>query len=148
LLKDVTPYQHQRDIGVFENIFETVNSGFAQALYEDYLRDPSSVPPEWRELFEDGLMGRMPRETAEAELGGDEGKAATPTTGSSESRQLVTGPALRLLHNMEASLAVPTATSSGRYEGPSTASSSRGGKSSPSPISLGGPSCWPRGTSP
>ncbi len=111
MLKDVTPYQHQRDIGVFENIFETVNSGFAQALYEDYLRDPSSVPPEWRELFEDGLMGRMPRETAEAELGGDEGKAATPTTGSSESRQLVTGPALRLLHNMEASLAVPTATS-------------------------------------
>jgi hypothetical protein len=24
---------------VFENVFETVNSGFAQALYEDYLRD-------------------------------------------------------------------------------------------------------------
>jgi len=34
---------------VFENVFETVNSGFAQALYEDYLKDPASVPPEWRE---------------------------------------------------------------------------------------------------
>ena len=31
---------------VFDNIFETVNSAFAQALYEDYLRDPASVPPD------------------------------------------------------------------------------------------------------
>ena len=33
---------------MFDNVFETVNSGFAQAMYEDYLRDPDSVPPEWR----------------------------------------------------------------------------------------------------
>jgi hypothetical protein len=45
---------------VFENVFETINSGFAQALYEDYLRDPSSVPEEWRELFDNGLKGAQP----------------------------------------------------------------------------------------
>jgi 2-oxoglutarate decarboxylase len=45
---------------VFENIFETVNSGFAQVLYEDYLRDPGSVSAEWRALFENGLQGIRP----------------------------------------------------------------------------------------
>ncbi len=45
---------------MFENIFETVNSGFAQALYEDFLRDPSSVAPEWRAFFESGVRGEEP----------------------------------------------------------------------------------------
>ncbi|MCH8254300.1 MAG: hypothetical protein IID06_03035, partial [Gemmatimonadetes bacterium] len=45
---------------VFENIFETVNSGFAQALYEDFLRDPSSVAPEWRAFFDSGVRGEEP----------------------------------------------------------------------------------------
>ena len=45
---------------MFDNIFETVNSGFAQALYEDYLRDPASVPAEWRTLFDQGLKGEAP----------------------------------------------------------------------------------------
>ena len=30
------------------NVFETANAGFAQAIYEDYLRDPALVAPEWR----------------------------------------------------------------------------------------------------
>ncbi len=45
---------------MFENIFETVNSGFAQALYEDFLRDRSSVDPEWRAFFESGVRGDEP----------------------------------------------------------------------------------------
>ncbi len=49
---------------MFENIFETVNSGFAQALYEDFLKDPASVPPEWRALFENGLRGVQPATAA------------------------------------------------------------------------------------
>ncbi len=108
---------------MFENIFETVNSGFAQALYEDYLRDPQSVPPEWRELFENGLQGDAPvsavgaGDTAGAGAAG--GAAATAERGSPAptapsapgSPQRITGPALRLLQNMEVSLEVPTATS-------------------------------------
>ncbi|MCZ6915907.1 MAG: multifunctional oxoglutarate decarboxylase/oxoglutarate dehydrogenase thiamine pyrophosphate-binding subunit/dihydrolipoyllysine-residue succinyltransferase subunit [Gemmatimonadetes bacterium] len=88
---------------MFEDVFETVNSGFAQALYEDYLNDPTSVPPEWRAVFENGIKGEQPapkpQPQSEARLDGP---------GSSKPLK---GPALRLLQNMEASLSVPTATS-------------------------------------
>ncbi|HXE56851.1 MAG TPA: hypothetical protein VNK43_02520, partial [Gemmatimonadales bacterium] len=42
------------------NVFETANAGFAQAIYEDFLRDPDSVSPEWRRLFESGVVGERP----------------------------------------------------------------------------------------
>ena len=42
------------------NVFETANAGFAQAIYEEYLRDPSAVSPEWRRLFESGVVGESP----------------------------------------------------------------------------------------
>ncbi len=101
---------------MFDNIFETVNSGFAQTLYEDYLRDPESVPPEWRELFENGLQGEEPLAIGESEppRGGKAVSApgeVAPSPSDDPSVQSITGPALRLLENMEASLAVPTATS-------------------------------------
>jgi len=94
---------------LFENIFETVNSGFAQALYEDYLRDPNSVPPEWRELFDNGMKGQAPVPGA----GGAAVAAAAPVAPPPPAGSLepITGPALRLLQNMDASLQVPTATS-------------------------------------
>jgi len=41
-------------------IFNTMNAGYAQALYEQYLRDPESVDPEWRALFENGAQGLSP----------------------------------------------------------------------------------------
>ncbi len=107
---------------MFENVFETVNSGFAQALYEDYLQDPTSVPPEWRELFDNGLMGEEPASNGKGES--QTGPAAheddetvepegAPTSTIAPAGQSVPieGPALRLLQNMEASLSIPTATS-------------------------------------
>ena len=42
------------------NVFETANAGFAQSMYEDFLRDPASVGPEWRRLFESGVTGEQP----------------------------------------------------------------------------------------
>jgi len=36
------------------NVFETANAGFAQVMYEEFLRDPASVDAEWRLLFESG----------------------------------------------------------------------------------------------
>ena len=111
---------------MFEDIFETVNSGFAQALYEDYLRDPSSVPAEWRALFDKGLQGEAPsgngatgsRDDGAAARGAAQPSdqrpgatvAAVPPPSTSTAEPIV-GPALRLLENMEASLEVPTATS-------------------------------------
>ena len=103
---------------LFENIFETVNSGFAQALYEDYLRDPASVPPEWRQLFDNGVKGVMPAGEAGAAAMAAEDRRATPAPGApaaappaAASLEPIKGPALRLLENMQASLHVPTATS-------------------------------------
>ncbi len=97
---------------MFDNIFETVNSGFAQAMYEDFLRDPDSVPPEWRELFENGLQGEDPareEETPSPATRVPPASAAPPA--SAGIQEPIKGPALRLLQNMEASLGVPTATS-------------------------------------
>ena len=42
------------------NPFETANAGFAQALYEEFLRDPNAVSAEWRQLFESGVVGEKP----------------------------------------------------------------------------------------
>src|SRR4051812_49882509 len=54
----------RRDVTVDPNVFETANAGFAQAMYEEFLRDPTAVDPEWRRLFESGVVGE--RDGAEA----------------------------------------------------------------------------------
>lgn len=99
---------------MFENIFETVNAGFAQALYEEFLRDPAAVPPAWRELFESGVTGEEPVATFHANSDSAPITAAVPDEIEAESvgsSQPIKGPARRLLQNMEESLRVPTATS-------------------------------------
>jgi 2-oxoglutarate dehydrogenase E1 component len=83
------------------NPFETANAGFAQALYEEFLRDPSSVSPEWRRLFQSGVVGEAP-----AAVMGNGPPASRAGSGEAE----IKGPAARLVANMEESLAVPTAT--------------------------------------
>jgi 2-oxoglutarate dehydrogenase E1 component len=95
---------------VFDNIFETVNSGFAQALYEEYLRDPAAVPEEWRKLFASGLRGEPPATVGGGPEHDDAPVAAHPIQTVTTSVP-IQGPALRLLQNMEDSLAIPTATS-------------------------------------
>src|SRR5437867_992270 len=121
------------------NVFETANAGFAQAMYEEFLRDPMAVGPDWRRLFESGIVGEMP-----------DGRNGSPAVGSSAtsmpyrhtivpsavpstppvvppSRPLaslgagptelpagsipIKGPAAKLVANMSESLTVPTATS-------------------------------------
>lgn len=41
-------------------MFETANAGFAQIMYEAYLRDPASVSEEWRRFFATGAQGLGP----------------------------------------------------------------------------------------
>src|SRR5687768_15540312 len=48
------------------NVFETANAGFAQAMYEEFLRDPAAVGPEWRRLFESGVVGEKPSPNGQA----------------------------------------------------------------------------------
>jgi 2-oxoglutarate decarboxylase len=119
------------------NVFETANAGFAQAMYEEFLRDPTAVGPEWRRLFESGIVGEKPSpnggdgRTAERRNGGTaevdsaastdvrapgEPSAVPPFRRSAPSPALppgtvaIKGPAAKLVANMEQSLTVPTAT--------------------------------------
>ena len=105
------------------NVFETANAGFAQALYEEYLRDPGSVAPEWRQLFESGRVGEIPAKNGDGDGAGGRrgGRAVVPQPSSSPSAPpapaapaahtaLIKGPAARLVQNMTESLTVPTAT--------------------------------------
>ena len=48
------------------NPFQTMNAGYVQAMYEQYLRDPRSVDDEWRALFENGARGLPPLTLVEA----------------------------------------------------------------------------------
>ncbi len=103
------------------NVFETANAGFAQALYEDYLRDPESVAPDWRRLFEGGRIGERPASANGSSAGAAKngGGSAPPPAGalpppatalSHGAAAPIKGPAARLVQNMTESLTVPTAT--------------------------------------
>jgi 2-oxoglutarate dehydrogenase E1 component len=62
------------------SIFNTMNAGYAQAMYEQYLRDPDSVDEAWRALFSDGVQGLEPLTPAEIVTAG----AGVPETGDEE----------------------------------------------------------------
>ena len=109
-----------------EFVFGTHNAAFVQAMYEDYLRDPSSVDPQWRELFDNGKLAELPVIPGERAPSAEQrapsavrsAPESTPVLGSpAHSAQLtahaspITGPAARLVANMTDSLSVPTATS-------------------------------------
>ncbi|HEX7024947.1 MAG TPA: multifunctional oxoglutarate decarboxylase/oxoglutarate dehydrogenase thiamine pyrophosphate-binding subunit/dihydrolipoyllysine-residue succinyltransferase subunit, partial [Gemmatimonadales bacterium] len=95
------------------NVFETANAGFAQAIYEEYLRDPGSVGADWRALFESGRVGLGNGATATATVEAAHPAAGRPEAGESPlpaNATLIKGPAARLVQNMAESLSVPTAT--------------------------------------
>ena len=110
-----------------EFVFGTHNAAFVQAMYEDYLRDPSSVGPEWRELFDNGKLAELPvipTERAEMVSDGEKTvrgeKGDVPSAAPQRTSPIsplpigaspITGPAARLVANMTDSLTVPTATS-------------------------------------
>src|SRR6476469_7136384 len=93
------------------NLFETANAGFAQAMYEEFLRDPAAVGAEWRRLFESGVVGERPATNGRP---ADAPKAAA-TDGAAPAdlpagAVPIKGPAARPVQNMAESLTVPTAT--------------------------------------
>src|SRR5690349_72255 len=92
-------------------------------MYEQYLRDPSSVGEEWRQLFDNGKLAELPViPTDRSEVLGSGEQAAVPSAAPegtaprsplpvSADLKPITGPAARLVQNMTDSLTVPTATS-------------------------------------
>ncbi len=108
-----------------EFVFGTNNAAFVQVMYEQYLRDPSSVGEEWRALFDNGHLTELPviptdrAEVIKEATGSREPGAVQPaaTESTAPGPRLpagavpMTGPAARLVLNMTESLSVPTATS-------------------------------------
>ena len=73
--------QDQLFVGVLlvdPNVFETANAGFAQAIYEEFLRDPAAVDPEWRRLFESGVVGERNGVDGKQALGAAGTRAGSP----------------------------------------------------------------------
>src|SRR5207302_497515 len=76
---------------VSEFVFGTLNAAFVQVMYEQYLRDPTSVDEEWRNLFDNGKLAELPviptnRQDVLREEGsgkGEESRVPTPTLPSS-----------------------------------------------------------------
>src|SRR5882762_3748068 len=100
--------------------FGTNSAAFIQAMYEDYLRDPSSVGQEWRELFDNGKLAELPiiqgaRSTEQVAATPAPAPAAPPAQRSvvpaPQGATPISGAAARLVQNMTESLTVPTATS-------------------------------------
>src|SRR5437867_2682700 len=117
ILTHKIPCRFQR---VSEFVFGTHNAAFVQVMYEEYLRDPSSVAPEWRELFDNGKLAELPiiqgaRSTEQAAATPAPAPAAPPAPRSvlpaPPGATPITGTAARLVQNMTESLTVPTATS-------------------------------------
>jgi 2-oxoglutarate dehydrogenase E1 component len=110
---------------VSEFVFGTHNAAFVQVMYEQYLRDPSSVDEEWRKLFDNGRLAELPVIPPErGDVQRTSGEPAPAPTLASALPQAspgapalaagltpITGPAARLAQNMADSLSVPTATS-------------------------------------
>ncbi|MGH7612889.1 MAG: multifunctional oxoglutarate decarboxylase/oxoglutarate dehydrogenase thiamine pyrophosphate-binding subunit/dihydrolipoyllysine-residue succinyltransferase subunit [Gemmatimonadales bacterium] len=104
-----------------EFVFGTNNAAFVQVMYEQYLRDPASVSEEWRQLFDNGKLAELPvipterSDVApvqhEAPVAAGPSPAVAPAAPPPQGLTPITGPAARLVQNMNESLAVPTATS-------------------------------------
>jgi multifunctional 2-oxoglutarate metabolism enzyme len=97
------------------NLFETANAGFAQAMYEEFLRDPAAVGVEWRRLFESGVVGERPDGNGASSPAPAAAPAAAPAPaaaadGLPPGASAIKGAAARLVANMTESLTVPTAT--------------------------------------
>jgi multifunctional 2-oxoglutarate metabolism enzyme len=109
---------------VSEFVFGTHNAAFVQVMYEQYLRDPASVPEDWRQLFDNGKLAELPviptdRSEVLREGGSGKGEGYTEQRSTLPASPVplpqglspITGPAARLVANMTDSLSVPTATS-------------------------------------
>ena len=110
------------------DVFQTMNAGYVQMMYEAWRRDPASVDEEWRVMFQNGWRG-VDSDTGDALVAGgvqtprrqDAQGTGAPFTAIAPGTQAaasadatvtpIRGGALRLIQNMTESLSIPTATS-------------------------------------
>jgi 2-oxoglutarate dehydrogenase E1 component len=91
------------------------NASYVQGLLARYQKDPRSVDESWQVFFDD-LLGSNGQPAAEARVEPKAKPAAAPESKTTpvstvENARPITGPAKKIVENMEQSLTVPTATS-------------------------------------
>ena len=144
------------------------NAWLVDDMYDRFLADPSSVSDSWREFFADyrpapvpAPVPRPPRRRPTAQAAVPAAAAPAPAQvgeAGDEQATVLRGAASRIVANMEASLAVPTATSVrtvparllevNRLDPQQPAGAARRGPRSASPTSSATPSCGPCATCP
>ena len=62
------------------DVFQTMNAGYVQLMYETWLRDPASVDEEWRALFNNGWRGVEPDPAAVGVLNSRSRSVVVPLT--------------------------------------------------------------------
>ncbi|MBK9214877.1 MAG: multifunctional oxoglutarate decarboxylase/oxoglutarate dehydrogenase thiamine pyrophosphate-binding subunit/dihydrolipoyllysine-residue succinyltransferase subunit [Chloracidobacterium sp.] len=94
------------------------NATYVEGLLARYQSDPKLVDESWQQYFGDLLNGQPAAEQAETRPVGSvpvepekPGKKTTIPTPSGANTKPITGPAKKIVENMEQSLTVPTATS-------------------------------------
>ncbi|HTT59077.1 MAG TPA: 2-oxo acid dehydrogenase subunit E2, partial [Acidimicrobiales bacterium] len=85
------------------------NAWLVDDMYDRFLKDPTSVAPSWREFFADYQRSTLPAVATTTSVGAP-GVPVAPVAIDAEAMPL-RGAAARIVTNMNASLAVPTATS-------------------------------------
>jgi 2-oxoglutarate dehydrogenase E1 component len=83
------------------------NAWLVDDMYDRFLADPDSVSPSWREFFADYQRSTVPPVATNVV----HAPAAKPVVNIDEEATPLRGAAARIVTNMNASLAVPTATS-------------------------------------
>jgi len=106
-----------KNINLTEYIDENfgANASYVQGLLARYQKDPRSVDESWQVFFDD-LLGSNGQPAAETRTESQSKPAATPESkvaavSTVENARPITGPAKKIVENMEQSLTVPTATS-------------------------------------
>src|SRR5689334_25393053 len=84
-----------------------INSWLEDELYQQYLHDRGAVDESWKHVFEEGENGH-PAVAQPSEPGPPQ---AVPVTAPGEELAPLRGVAARIAKNMEASVAIPVATS-------------------------------------
>jgi 2-oxoglutarate dehydrogenase E1 component len=90
------------------------NVGLVEELYRQYLEDPASVGEGWREYFADyapPVSAPLPERAAAAPATPAPAPPSPEPEPAAEAGEALRGGAVRQAENMEASLAIPTATS-------------------------------------
>ncbi|HET7720229.1 MAG TPA: 2-oxo acid dehydrogenase subunit E2, partial [Acidimicrobiales bacterium] len=87
------------------------NAWLVDEMYEQYRADPSSVTESWRDFFADYRTDAAPPAPAEPAPAPAAAPQPAPQAVARPDVRPLRGGAARLVANMEASLAVPTATS-------------------------------------